>query len=169
MFETYAIIVNGQVVEYPVNPRVWLAAQNCYNVPEYWQGGVLDGKTYVYCNNFAPTPPYDKNLKEVTPIQSPENGLWYRQYIFVDATPSEIAERTAAETETVIGGIHFLLKMVADKAHAISQLPEDKQLEWANYKSSLLALSKDPNFPWISGWPQIPDDGQQVNIGLERV
>lgn len=169
MYEHYAIIENDQVVEYPVNPRVFLALQNCYNVPEYWTGGVLDGKTYVYCHNFAPTPPYDKSLLEVTPIKNPENGHWYRQYTFVDATPEEIAERTAYATECASNGVMYLLKMVADKQPEIELLSPEKQAEWAAYKAQVEAIPNLPTFPWGFQWPQPPDDGEQVTIGVERI
>lgn len=169
MFEHYAIIENDQVVEYPVNPRVFLALQNCYNVPEYWPGGVLDGKTYVYCHNFAPTCPYDKNLLEVTPTKNLENGYWYRQYTFVDATLEEIAERTAIAIEGANNGVMFLLKMIADKQPEIDLMSAGKQSEWAAYKAQIEAIPTLPTFPWGFEWPQPPDDGEQVNIVVERV
>ena len=75
MYTHYAIIENDQVIEYPVNPRVFLALQNCYNVPEYWEGGVLDGKTYVYCHNFEPAYDYTKNLREVQTVVSGDGNF----------------------------------------------------------------------------------------------
>jgi hypothetical protein len=169
MYETYAILENGQIVAYPVNPRVWLAMQNCYNVPEYWDGGVLDGKTYVYCHNFAPTPPYNKNLQEVMPTQNPDNGLWYRQYTFVDATPEEISHRTADAIEGVNNGISVLLQMVDERQAEINLMSVEKQTEWALYKEQVLALKNISDFPWGVVWPNMPDDGNQLNIGVERL
>lgn len=169
MYEHYAIIENDQVIEYPVNPRVFLVLQNCYNVPEYWPGGVLDGKTYVYCHNFAPTPPYDKNLLEVTPIKNPENGYWYREYVFVDATQEEIAERTLVATEAAVNGVNALLKMIEEKQPEILLMSVEKQAEWAAYKAQVEAIPNSPNYPFGFIWPTVPDDGNQINIGVERV
>lgn len=169
MYENYAIIENDEVVEYPVNPRVFLALQNCYNVPEYWTGGVLDGKQYVYCHCFAPTPPYNKNIIELTPVKNPENGLWYRQYDFVDATPEEIAERTAYRLLCISNDVDTANKYLDSIQIEISQLSEEDQALWAQYKTDLNNLAQQDGYPWDFVWPNKPTNPERLSIGVERI
>ena len=166
MYTHYAIIENDAIVEYPVNPRVFLALQNCYNVPEYWEGGVLDGKTYVYCHNFEPYCDYTKNLQEVQPIKNPENGLWYRQYALVDATAEEIAERTNAQIERVHNSIQSALAGYDAMQTILDEIEPEK---WDAVRAKLRDVPNQPGFPWNIEWPQTPDSEIVVAIGVERL
>lgn len=166
MYVHYAVVENDQLVEYPVNPRVFLALQNCYNVPEYWEGGVLDGKTYVYCHNFEPPSIYTKNIVEVTPLKNPENGLWYRQYEYVDASPEEIEQRTALEAERARNTIRVSLEQFDAMQTILDELEPEK---WDVVRAKLRDVPNQPGFPWNIEWPQTPDAEIVVAIGVERL
>ena len=169
MYENYAIIENDQVVEYPVNPRVFLALQNCYNVPEYWTGGVLDGKQYVYCHCFAPTPPYNKNIIELTPVKNPENNLWYRQYDFVDATAEEIAERTAHQILCIQNDVDTTVAYLDSIQDKILTLAESEKQAWAQYRLAVTNLDQQLSYPWDFVWPVRPANENRLSISVERV
>jgi hypothetical protein len=156
MFEHYAIIdETDTVLEYPTNPRVFLTEQNCYNVPEYWPGGILNGKKYVYCHNFEPTCPYDKNHKEGLPLKDPNNGLWYRQYYAVDATPEEMAQRTIQRREQLQNTTLIILKTVEEMQLEIAQMPPEVQAQWQNYKTEVAQVASAAN-PWEARFPPRP-------------
>lgn len=166
MYTHYAIIENDEIVEYPVNPRVFLALQNCYNVPEYWEGGVLDGKTYVYCHNFEPYCDYTKNLQEVQPAKNPDNGMWYRQYELIDASPEEVAARTNAQIERVHNSIRSALAGYDAMQTILEEIEPEK---WDAVRAKLRDVPNQPGFPWDIEWPQTPDTEIVVSIGVERL
>jgi len=169
MYEYYAIIENDVVVQYPVNPRIFLAMQNCYNVPEYWTGGILDGKQYVYCHNFEPTAPYTKNIVEVTPVKNEQDGMWYRKYEFVDASAEEIAARVAHQKLCISNDVTDMTAYVDSIQSEIAQLSEVEQQRWAQYKTDLINLTQQQGYPWVLVWPKRPSDQSRLSIGVERI
>lgn len=169
MYEHYAIIdENDKILEYPTNPRVFLTEQNCYNVPEYWTGGILNGKKYVYCHNFEPTCPYDKNHVEGLPLKDPDNGLWYRQYYAVDATPEEIEQRTLQRKQAVINSVVVSLKTIDELQAQITEYPPEEQEKWAQFRQAVSELPLIEN-PWEVKMPKSPNDGNNLTVTVERL
>lgn len=169
MLTNYAIIENGVVVQYPVNPRVWVIATDSYNVHELWQGGELDGKTYVFCHNpmidILPT----QSLVEKTPACDPNTGLWMRQYDIVPATDDEIAERRPLYLRGALDFVAERLDDYAKKQSMILELPEAEQAKWEAYRIALQTLPDQPGYPFTYTLPKSPEITTTVNIGVERV
>lgn len=163
----YAEIKDGQVVAYPVCP-IEVNPYTCEsNLPVNWDGGVYDGKEYVFCHNQEPYCDYKHNLVEVMPKKNPDNGLWYRQYEVVPATEQEIADRIAERTRIVLADIERLLEeLQADEAYIMS-LSQSQIEAWNQYAADLQAMPQNPNFPWI-GFPERPNN-VSPNIGVTRV
>lgn len=170
MFTTYAIIQNNAVVEYPVNPRVWNIQTESFNVPEYWPGGELNGKTYVYCHNNPPKAYPMKNAVENNrPVFDAATNLWYRGYDLVDATPTEIAERTQMQLQSIEDEKKYLIAEGLKARDAIENLPLEGQQEWDTYFTDLQNIESQASFPWDLTWPTRPDQVQRVKIEVERV
>jgi len=90
---TYAIIIAGEVSEYPVDLRERLPNTS---MRENWPGGEIEGITYAQVEP-APQPNHDpatQNLVEGTPALVA--GVWTQQWTITDASPAEIAERLEA-------------------------------------------------------------------------
>lgn len=170
MFTTYALIEAGAVVEYPVNPRVWNISTESYNISEYWMGGELDGKTYMFVHNAPPAVPHTKNAVENNvPVFNSDNQLWYRGYDVVDASAEEIAERTDREVDSVRHIRDMYVTEGQEVLSKITNLPPEGQQEWDAYFADLRNLESQSSFPWDLTWPIRPDQVQRVKIEVERV
>ena len=159
MFTTYAEIKDGQIVAYPVDPHV-KSADGTWNVHPFWQGGQLDGKTYVFCHNQDIPCDYTQAVVEVMPKQNDETGLWYRQYELVPATAEVIEQRTAERAEGVRNSITYLCT-VADNALS-KPLTDQQRADWQTYRSNVVSLLTHPNFPWGVVLPDTPDEIKPV-------
>jgi len=161
----YAEIQDGKVVAYPVCPVV-VQPTGESNLPVDWDGGEYNGKHYVFCHNEEPRCDHEHNLVEVTPRLSPENGLWYRQYQVVPASPEEIQQRTAQRKGLMDDQI---AREVADynaNQDYIGSLSQEQQSEWSEFISTVQALPQQPGYPWIP-YPSRPN--VSPNIGVTRV
>jgi hypothetical protein len=155
MFTKYAQIENGQVIAYPLDPHV-KNEHGELNVPEYWTGGDIDGKSYVYCHNTEPFYNYTQDIVEITPVMNSENGLWYRQYQIVPASEEVVTQRTQIKAEQV-NGTAKSLQAVADKALS-KLLTEEQKTNWENYKLQISSLIASAESPWEIVWPPLPDE-----------
>lgn len=169
MFTKYAIVENGEVVQYPVNPRVWVVSEGAYNVPDYWTGGELDGKTYVFCHNNEPRHTPLQSLRETNPVKDQETGNWYRHYDVIPATPEEIDTRIhsfmlGAEAEQA-----YQLEKLQGLAVKIAALPAAEQEKWAAYKTALQSIPEQTNYPFEIVWPTPPNLEAAPNIDVERI
>jgi hypothetical protein len=169
MYKHYAVLKDGVVVEYPVDPRTWVVLANSYNIPEYWEGGELDGKTYVFCHNKPPNHNYDETLVEKTPALNPENGLWYRQYDVVKLDAEALSElREAAQL-----GVDILQKRLLSEMEAIAntivELSAMEQEKWQRYKNDLLNLHVQPDYPFFYITPTRPDELDDLKMKVTRV
>lgn len=170
MFTTYALIKNGAVVEYPVNPRVWNISTESYNISEYWMGGELDGKMYAFVHNNPPkTYPFKNAVENNVPVLNPDNQLWYRGYNVVDASLEEIAQRTAWEIDSVQERRNSYLTEAQEALSKITNLPPEGQQEWDAYFADLQNIESQSSFPWDLTWPTRPDQVQRVKIEVERI
>jgi len=169
MYKHYAVLKDGVVVEYPVDPRTWVVSANSYNIPEYWEGGELDGKTYVFCHNKPPNHNYDETLVEKTPALNPENGLWYRQYDVVKLDAQALSElREAAQLGVDILQKRLLSEMEAI-ANTIAELSAVEQEKWQRYKNDLLNLHVQPDYPFFYITPTRPDELDDLKMKVARV
>ncbi len=169
MYKHYAIIENGVVVEYPVNPRVWVVSQNSYNVPEVWQGGELDGKTYVACHMPIVAQKPTENLVEKTPVFDQEIGFWMRQFDVVSATAEEVAERRPRYLQGAVNVLAAKLQEYNEKLPLILQLPLNEQIKWQEYAASLMTISQQPEYPFVFHIPESPENQVTVKIGVARI
>lgn len=156
-YKHYAEIKNGSVIQYPVNPRVLLASTGDYNVPPYWEGGDLDGKTYVFCHDSKPQTDYTEVLVETTPYYDTEKQCWYRGYQKQNAPAELIALRLNTAVETTQNNIIALLDVYSE-AQAINLGLSDKQkAAWKQYRDALLLIPTQPGYPMQIEWPKTPD------------
>ena len=169
MFKNYAIIKNGVVLEYPVDPRTWVVSANAYNIPEYWEGGELDGKTYVFCHNKPPSHNYDETLAEKTPALNPESGLWYRQYDVVKLDAEALAELKLLAQRGADDLQKRFLFAVEEMSATIAELSAEEQDKWQQYKTALLQLSDQPDYPFFYVVPTRPDELDNLKMKMERV
>lgn len=169
MYKHYAIIENGVVVEYPVNPRVWVISQNSYNVSEVWQGGEFDGKTYVACHMPIIEQKPTENLIEKTPVFDKELELWVRQFDVIPASTEEIEERKPRYLQGAIILIEKKLQEYKEKKSLIEQLSLDVQAQWQEYETALMAVSQQPEYPFVFTVPESPESQMFINIGVTRI
>lgn len=170
MYINYAIVKDGAVLEYPVNPRVWDLSSEEFNVPDYWLGGELNGKTYVYVHTFAPYCHPTLNLVEKTlPAFDSERNAWLRQYDFVAASEEEIAERREMHVRGVQTTMANLLAAYYQKMQLILDLPAEEQAKWDAYRDALLSIPQQPDYPFVFTLPQSPESQVKVNIGVARI
>lgn len=90
----YAKIYNGDVTQYPANPR-GDHPQTSFSVN--WQGGVLGDDEYVAVVESA-QPAFDQatqKIVEVSPVQV--SGVWTQQWLVVDLTAQELAAMQNAQ------------------------------------------------------------------------
>lgn len=163
----YAVIENGQVVEYPVCPII-IDPVTCHsNLPVNWDGGVFEGKQYVFCHNIEPDCDYMHNLVEGTPVLNQANGLWYRHYDVVPATPEEIQQRSDARAQGLLNAVQREVAQVQEDQAYIASLSQEQQDDWAAFLQQIQNLHLQEGFPWI-GFPQRP---QHTNpeITVERI
>lgn len=169
MFTKYAIIENGEVVQYPVNPRVWVASAEKYNIPEYWAGGEFEGKTYVLCHNREPAHTPRQSLKETLPVYDTESGFWYRHYDIVPATEEEIETRIHPYSLGVENAQKMFLQELETLAPKIALLPAEEQQKWAEYAALVNAITLQAGFPFEIDWPQKPIDAAAPKMEVERI
>lgn len=92
----YAIVINGEVSEYPVDLRERLPNTS---MRENWPGGEIDGVQYALVQSM-PRPDHDpatQNLADGTPALV--SGAWVQSWAITDASQAEIAERLEARRE----------------------------------------------------------------------
>lgn len=113
----YAKIDGGTVLEFPSYPQ---ADNPQTSFGDDWQGGVIDGNTYVLVE-IENTPPTDYLTQDAVP-QTPTkiDGQWIQKIKVVQITAAETAKRTAAqETQTATRNDNFLTR---DEIKAIRKL-----------------------------------------------
>ena len=169
MYIHYAHIENGVVVEYPVNPRVRDHATNTFNIHEYWEGGELNGKVYVFCHNTPPVFRYDEALIEKKPAFNAETGLWHRQYDLVKVSPETLSKRREMAQNNINELLDILFIDLAKMAQIISELSDVEKNKWQEYRSALLNIPAQMDYPFYYNIPIRPDEMQDLKIGVTRI
>lgn len=108
---------------------------------------------YVYRveTTTKPQADYTKNVLELDPILN--EGVWTQQWSVVDATQSEIDQRTAEEAESVRMIRNDLL--IACDWTQLKDSP-DSLIVWQPYRQALRDITNQPGFPWNVEWPTQP-------------
>jgi len=161
-YKHYAIIENGVVIEYPVNPRTFVLSTGDYNIPPFWEGGILDGKTYVFCHDKKPQTDYTEILVETTPYYDNEMQLWYRGYQKQTATDELIALRRNIEIETSQSNINALLETYSETQEINLELSNRQKEAWDKYRNELLEIPNQIGYPMQILWPTTPDSDTTV-------
>jgi len=169
MFKNYAIVQDGVVIEYPVDPRVWLVSENTYNISEYWEGGELNGKTYVFCHNKEPAHAYDESLVEATPTFNVDEGLWYRRYEIVKVDNETLAERKQLAQDSADALLSRLFVDLDAMSQTISELSVDEQNKWQTYRVLLTQVPQQSMYPFEYELPFTPDYLQDLKIKVTRI
>jgi hypothetical protein len=165
MYEHYAIIKDGQVVEYPANPRVYDTGL-AWN----WLGGELAGETFVFCHNVEPWRDHTKNVVENhRPFYNPDTGHWYRGYDIVDASPQEIAQRVADQTAGMREDIAYHIAKSQETLAKLETIPAETQQQWDAYFVEMQAIEQQAGFPWDVKWPTEPHRVKRIKATVERI
>ena len=113
----YAKIVGNTVIEFPSYP---MADNPQTSFGNEWQGGTINGETYVTVET-EDNPQTDYLTQDAVP-QTPEviSGKWVQKFKVVQISAAETATRTAAqETQTATRNDNFLTR---DEIKAIRKL-----------------------------------------------
>ena len=170
IYTTYALIENGVVAEYPVNPRVLLASTGDFNVPWNWGGGDLDGKTYAYCHDKKPWTTHEEIAVETAPYYDAEADLWYRGYEVQPAPAELVAERHAEADGAIQRDVAAFIVQYSDAKAAEFGLSESQCADWARFRAELQAVSEQPGYPFQFSWPVFPDsEANKMTLEVVRV
>lgn len=145
---TYALIKNNTVSEYPVyEGDIRLRFPNTsFTIPFEPPSGYAE-----VADVLQPVVDYTQNVTEGIPVLV--DGTWTRHWVVTDASPEQIADRTASKAQEVR----------ADRNRRLSecdwtQLPDAPvdHAAWAAYRQALRDVSSQPGFPWNVQWPVVP-------------
>lgn len=169
MYKHYALIKNGIVLDYPVDPRKYISEKNAFNIHEYWDGGELDGNIYVFCHNREPEYGFDETLVETTPEFDLKKGMWFRKYNVVKLDAKIFSMRRDAAYKSANEILIYLRQELSDMQQVIINLSENKRNKWAEYAIQIESIPSQPNYPFQYDVPQRPDKVQDLNIKVARV
>lgn len=149
----YALIVDGQVKQYPYgadvlrrdNPQISFPINPADSLLAEW--GVLP----VAATNI-PGITYRQNLAEGKPTL--RNGVWTQVWVVTDASDVEVNQRTQAQAEAVRTERDRLL--AESDWTQLKDVSEDVAQVWATYRQALRDLSQQAGFPWAVQWPTKP-------------
>jgi hypothetical protein len=139
-------------IAYPYSPRNLRKDNPHVSFPETIPEEVLaDWSVFPVIDVPAPEVTYQQNLAEGTPTLLEDR--WYRTWIVSDATPTEIAARTASQAGEVRARRNKLLT-----TSDWTQLPDalGDRYAWQAYRKALRGLTSQPGFPWEVEWPTPP-------------
>jgi hypothetical protein len=94
---------------------------------------------------------HTKNVAE-SPAQQ-INGVWTQAWAATDATPEQIAERTAAQARDIRRERNA--RLAACDWTQLADAPVDSAA-WANYRQALRDVTAQAGFPWSVEWPAQP-------------
>jgi hypothetical protein len=160
MHTTYAIIENGAVVEYPVDPNTEHA------LPPFWLGGELAGKQYVFCHNQEPPSTHLEVLVETTPELDEASGNWYRKYV-IEPAPAEVVEERRQYAATAAHNSINSFKELTQK-HLNQNLTPEQRLDWESFLGSLEQVPAQSGFPFAIDWPVAPNE-KPIKIEVTRI
>lgn len=169
MYKNYALIKDGVVLQYPVDPRKYDPKTGTFNIHEYWEGGDLDGKTYVFCHNVEPKHNYDERLVEKTPALNVETGKWYCQYDIVKLDADTLAARRKLFQQGFDELFTFHIAEFNAMAPVISELSESQQIKWKAYHQALLDMHLHPHYPFRYHLPKRPDQAEDLKIEVVKL
>jgi hypothetical protein len=98
-----------------------------------------------------PSVNHTQNVAEGTPQQI--DGVWAQVWAVTDATPEQIAERTAAQASDMRQERNA--RLAACDWTQLADAPVNS-LGWANYRQALRDITAQDGFPWIITWPEQP-------------
>jgi hypothetical protein len=160
MYTTYAIIKDGVVIDYPVNPNTEHA------LPPFWLGGELAGKQYVFCHNQEPPSTHLEVLIETTPELDTASGNWYRKYTVAPAPAEVVEERRLYAEEAAKNSINYFEKLAY--GYLSGELTPEQRQDWELFLGSLKQIPLRKDFPFIRDWPVAPNQ-VQINIEVTRI
>jgi hypothetical protein len=160
MYKYYAIVEDNKIVEYPVNPYL------TQTLPDFWLGGELDGKQYVFCHTQEPSTTHLDVVTEAAPKYDEASGHWYRTFDVTTAPDELVAERTAHAVVLAYNTIASEKEIT--QTFLLKPLSEDQKRDWAAYAVALDGVPSYSGFPWNIVWPPRPDT-KPLNIGVTRV
>lgn len=94
---------------------------------------------------------YTKNISEGTPIQT--DGIWYQNWVSVDASNVEISQRLQIQWN-IVREQRDLLLSECDWTQ-LADSPQKDNNDWKNYRQSLRDITNQSN-PFNINWPVKP-------------
>lgn len=134
-------------------------------IPEYRNARYINDHGWVDCEVYHPEygwveftlDPLDGNsIFDVRGLaeKMKENG---DVETYVQPTEEELYERACldvrAERDNLL--VHFVDPIISNNLR-FDSLPADVQQQWLTYRSDLLNITKQPNFPYKIDWPVVP-------------
>lgn len=145
----FARIESAAVAAYPVDPR---AEQLNTSFPWDWPGGLIGDVEYARVLPVdVPQVSHTQNHTEGTPELI--DGVWTQTWLVTDATPEQVAERTAEKANMIRAERNA--RLAACDWTQLSDAPVNS-LAWANYRQALRDVTAQPGFPWSVEWPVLP-------------
>lgn len=99
-----------------------------------------------------PVTDYTQNVTEGAPENL--NGVWTQKWDVTNATPEQVADRTASKAAQVRAERS---KKLADCDWTqLADSPIANKAAWIQYRQALRDISKQAGFPWSVTWPAVP-------------
>jgi hypothetical protein len=102
----------------------------------------------------GPSVDYTKNVKEGIPVK--QGSDWVQVWEVTDATPSEIADRTNQQANSVRDEREQKLAACDWTQLDDTPLSNTTKVAWAAYRQALRDIPSQSGFPWNVTWPQQP-------------
>lgn len=148
----FARIEGAAVAAYPVNP---FAEHPDTSFPWDWPGGLIGDVEYARVLPVdVPQVAHTQNHTEGTPELI--DGVWTQTWVVTDATPEQIAERTAEKATMVRAERNARLAACDWTQLSDAPLANTATAAWAAYRQALRDVTAQPNFPWSVEWPALP-------------
>ena len=146
----YAIIVDGQITEYPITDLNSRFPQISFPYPMV-DDALPEGVVRVLP---SPKPAYDSNTHKVQEgVPESMGGKWYVNYVVTPFGADELASINAARANTVRFERNSLLNQ-SDWTQ-LADSPVDKTA-WATYRQALRDVPMQSGFPQTVVWPDKP-------------
>jgi hypothetical protein len=149
----YAKIIDGSVAQYPYSIADLKRDNPNTSFPSNPSPELLAefGMVPVVVTG-QPEHDYTKNCTEGLP--QIVGNRWQQSWVVTDASPAEVAERTAKKASEVRAERNRLLE--ESDWTQLDDSPPVNKIAWAVYRQTLRDVPDQPDFPWAVQWPDRP-------------
>ncbi|MFE8033796.1 tail fiber assembly protein [Thiohalocapsa marina] len=148
--------LNQETVTYPYSIADLRADNSDTSFPSEMSDALL-ASFGVYPVASVPRPQYDavtQNISEGTPVQ--QGDAWVQMWVVSDASPAEVAARTADVSAGARMKRDSLLVQSDWTQVDDAPLSNVQKAAWAAYRQALRDIPQQAGFPWDVVWPETP-------------